>query len=141
MNDRIGDSIGTKRLARNVLTGFAALALILALLGLYAVMSYVVNQRTREIGIRVALGAQQRQVALMVLRDGAMLAGLGLVVGTAAFLSLGSVARSLVYGIGVFDPLTIAVAVLLLGAITVIACWIPGRRAVRVDPVVTLRMD
>jgi putative ABC transport system permease protein len=141
MNERIDFTVGAKRLARNVLAGFAALALILALLGLYAVMSYVVNQRTREIGIRVALGAQQRQVAGMVLRDGAILAVIGLVVGAVAFVSLGRIARSLVYGIGVFDPVTISAAIILLGVITVFACWFPARRAVRIDPVVTLRAD
>ena len=141
MNERIGFTVGAKRLARNVLAGFAALALILALLGLYAVMSYVVNQRTREIGIRMALGAQRRQVATMVLRDGAILCALGLGVGAIAFVGLGRVAQSLVYGVGVFDPLTIGAAVALLGAITLFACWFPARRAVRVDPVVTLRTE
>ncbi len=135
------ESLGPRRLATNVLAGFAALSLVLALLGVYAVMSYVVNQRTREIGIRVALGAQRRQVAGMVLRDGAALAGIGLAIGVVALLGLARLMQSLLYGVGVFDPLAMGTGIALLGGITLVACYLPARRAVGVDPVVTLRSE
>ena len=124
-----------------MLSGFAALSLILALLGIYAVMSYVVSQRTKEIGIRVALGAQREQLAGMVLRDGAVLAASGLAIGGGALLGLGRLLQSLLYGVDVFDPVAIGVGVALLGGITVAACYLPARRAMRVDPVVTLRSE
>jgi putative ABC transport system permease protein len=137
----VDDSLGARRLATWVIAGFAALSLVLALLGIYAVMSYVVSQRTREIGIRLALGAQRDQVAGMVLRDGAILAGAGLGIGVLLMVFAERLVHVLLYGIGVFNPSAIAIAVSLLGAITLIACWLPARRAVRVDPVVTLRSE
>ena len=137
----IAESLGPRRLATNVLSGFAAISLVLALLGVYAVMSYVVSQRTREIGIRVALGAQRGEVAGMVLKDGALLAGAGLAIGVAALFGLGHVLQSLLYGVAVFDPVAVGTGVGLLGGITVGACYLPARRAVRVDPAVTLRSE
>ena len=137
----VAESLGARRLATWVIAGFAGLSLILALLGVYAVMSYVVSQRTKEIGIRVALGAQRGQVAGMVLRDGATLAGIGLGIGMLAIVFGGKLMQSLLYGIGVFNPAAIAIAVSLLGGITLVACYLPARRAVRVDPVVTLRSE
>jgi putative ABC transport system permease protein len=139
LNASIAESLGPRRLATNVLSGFASL--ILALLGIYAVMSYVVSQRTKEIGIRVALGAQREQLARMVLRDGAVLAGTGLAIGGGALFGLGRLIQSLLYGVDVFDPVAIGAGVTLLGAITVAACYLPARRAMRVDPVVTLRSE
>jgi putative ABC transport system permease protein len=141
LSSSIAESLGPRRLATNVLSGFAALSLILALLGIYAVMSYVVSQRTKEIGIRVALGAQREQLAGMVLRDGAVLAASGLAIGGGALLGLGRLLQSLLYGVDVFDPVAIGVGVALLGGITVAACYLPARRAMRVDPVVTLRSE
>lgn len=137
----VAESLGPRRLATDVLSAFAAISLVLALLGVYAVMSYVVSQRTKEIGIRVALGAQRRQLAGMVLRDGAVLALSGLAIGLIALLGLGRLMQSLLYGVGVFDPVAIGTGVALLGGITLVACWLPARRAVRVDPAVTLRSE
>jgi predicted permease len=139
--DRVSDSVGPRQLATTVIAGFAAVALVLALLGVYAVMTYMVNQRSREIGIRVALGAQRNQVARMVLRDGAVLAALGLGIGAVAFVGLGRVVRSLLYGVTPDDPVAIGSAVALLGAVTLVACWLPARRATRVDPAITLRAE
>jgi putative ABC transport system permease protein len=137
----VAESLGARRLATTVLAAFAALSLVLALLGVYAVMSYVVSQRTKEIGIRVALGAQRSEVAGMVLRDGATLAGIGLAIGVVAIVFAGKLMQSLLFGVGALNPLALGIAVSLLGAITLIACYLPARRAVRVDPVVTLRSE
>ena len=141
LNSSITESLGPRRLATNVLSGFAVLSLILALLGIYAVMSYVVGQRTKELGIRVALGAQRGALAGMVLRDGAVLALSGLGIGAIALVGLGRLLQSLLYGVSVFDPVAIGAGVALLGGITLLACWFPARRAMRVDPVVTLRSE
>jgi predicted permease len=141
LNASIAESLGPRRLATDVMAGFAALSLVLALLGVYAVMSYVVSQRTKEIGIRVALGAQRGDVAGMVMRDGAMLAATGLAIGAVALAGLARLMQSLLYGVGVFDPVAIGVSVALLGGITALACYLPARGAVRVDPVVTLRSE
>jgi putative ABC transport system permease protein len=137
----VAESLGPRRLATNVMAGFAALSLILALLGVYAVMSYVVSERTKEIGIRVALGAQRSEVAGMVLRDGATLAVIGLAIGAVTLMASGRLMQSLLYGVDVFDPIAIGTSVALLGGITAVACYLPARRAVRVDPVVTLRSE
>ncbi len=141
LSDRVAESLGPRRLATNVISGFAALSLILALLGIYAVMSYVVSQRSKEIGIRVALGAQRGDVAGMVLRDGATLALTGLAIGGIALIALSRLVKSLLYGVGVFDPVAIGASIALLGGITLVACYFPARRAVRVDPVVALRSE
>jgi len=137
----VDDSLGARRLATRVIAAFAALSLILALLGIYSVMSYVVSQRTKEIGIRVALGAQRSEVAGMVLRDGATLAGIGLAIGVVAIVFAGKLMQSLLFGVAVLNPLALGIAVSLLAGITLIACYLPARRAVRVDPVVTLRSE
>ncbi|HEX3111335.1 MAG TPA: FtsX-like permease family protein, partial [Thermoanaerobaculia bacterium] len=141
MTTSVAESLGPRRLATDVMAGFAALSLVLALLGVYAVMSYVVSQRTKEIGIRVALGAQRAEVAGMVLRDGATLAATGLAIGVVTLLGLAKLVQSLLFGVGVFDPVAIGSSVALLGGITALACYLPARRAVRVDPVVTLRSE
>jgi ABC-type antimicrobial peptide transport system permease subunit len=141
LNTSIAESLGPRRLATDVMAGFAALSLILALLGVYAVMSYVVSQRTKEIGIRLALGAQRGDVAGMVLRDGTRLAVIGLTIGGLALVALARLVGSLLYGVGVFDPLAIGASVGLMAAITGVACYLPARRAVSVDPVVTLRSE
>ncbi|HEX7978143.1 MAG TPA: FtsX-like permease family protein, partial [Gemmatimonadaceae bacterium] len=141
LDSSIAASLGPRRLATNVLSGFAVLSLILALLGIYAVMSYVVGQRMKELGIRVALGAQRNALAGMVLRDGAVLALIGLGIGAIGLAGLGRVMQSLLYGVSVFDPVAIGAGVALLGVITLLACWFPARRAMRVDPVVTLRSE
>jgi putative ABC transport system permease protein len=141
LTQRIADSYGHREFATRILMIFAGLALGLALLGVYAVMSYVVASRTREIGIRLALGAARGEIARMVLRDGARLAAIGLAFGTVAFLGLGRFLRALLYEIGLFDPWALGAAITLLGVITLIASYLPARRAVRVDPLVTMRAE
>ncbi len=141
LSERVAESYGTRSFATGVLSAFAALSLVIALLGVYALMSYVVSTRTKEIGIRLALGAARTTIARMVLIDGAKLAAIGLIIGVAAFLGLGRLLRVLLFGIGPYDPLAIGAAVTLIGTITLVASYLPARRAVRVDPLTTMRAE
>ena len=115
--------------------------MMLAALGIYGVLSYAVAQRTRELGIRAALGAGRREVSGLVLRQGARLAVAGLALGTVAFLVIGRGLEALVFGVGPRDPLTLAVGVAVLGAAALLASWIPARRAARIDPAISLRSE
>ena len=120
---------------------FAAVALLLAAVGIYGVMSYTVAQRTQEIGIRVALGATPGSVLSMVLRDGMGLVGLGLAVGLAASLLLTRLVSSMLYGVSATDVPTFAAIAAVLAAVALVAIVIPARRATRVDPMLALRAD
>jgi putative ABC transport system permease protein len=124
-----------------LLSLFAAAALLLAAVGIYGVLAYAVNQRTREIAIRMALGAGAREVQRLVLREGAVLAAAGLAIGLGAALLLTRALGGLLFGIRPTDPATYAGVALLLAAVALTACYFPARRAVRVDPLVVLRME
>ncbi|HEY2854379.1 MAG TPA: ABC transporter permease [Gemmatimonadaceae bacterium] len=141
MPERVSASLTPRRLAMFVLLGFAALSLALSVLGIYGIISYSTAQRTREIGIRVALGADPGDVTRLILRSAMTLAGIGVVAGALFFLGVGSVLASVLYGIGPRDPLTIAGGVLLLAAVAFVASYIPARRAARVDPLVAMRAE
>ena len=134
-------SIFLRRYPSYLIGSFAALALLLASIGLYGLISYSVSQRTREIGIRVALGAQPGDVVRLVLGQGAKLTALGLVVGVAAALGLTQLMGSILYGVKATDPLTFVAVAILLALVALAACWIPARRAMKVDPMVALRYE
>ncbi|MGB6524724.1 MAG: FtsX-like permease family protein, partial [Candidatus Acidiferrales bacterium] len=120
---------------------FGALALILACIGLYGLLSYEVSRRTREIGIRMALGAQQRDVLRLVVGQGIMLAIVGAVVGIGVALGVTRYLKSMLYDIHANDPATMIGVAILLMLVAIAACYIPARRATRVDPMVALRYE
>lgn len=139
MEERVDESLGARRFATTLLVIFAGLALVLTVVGLYAVISYTTTQRTHEFGIRMALGAQARDIEFMVLRQGLRLAGLGLALGLGTSLALSRVLSSLLEDVVVDDPVTYVAVALGLTAIALLASWIPARRATRIDPMVALR--
>jgi predicted permease len=130
-----------RRYPSYLIGSFAALALVLAMVGLYGLISYAVSQRVRELGIRIALGAQQRDVMRLVMGQGARLAIAGVAAGILAALALTKLMRSLLFGVSAADPLIFAVVAVLLTIVAMAACWIPARRAMRTDPVVALRHE
>lgn len=131
-------SIATTRLALWLLGTFAAVALVLAAVGIYGVMSYTVSQRTREFGTRVALGATRADILTLVLKQGAMLTGVGVALGLATGLVSAKALRSVLYGVSPSDPITVAAALGAISAATLAACYLPARRATRVDAARTL---
>jgi ABC-type antimicrobial peptide transport system permease subunit len=139
LSDHVGRSLVQQKLIARLAAFFGLLALLLACVGLYGVMSYGVARRTNEIGIRMALGAQGRSVLWLVLREALLLVVIGLVVGVLASLAVTKTAASLLYELKPNDPLTIVLATLLLTAVAVLAGYLPARRAARVDPMVALR--
>src|SRR4051794_3073163 len=138
MQERVEETWATPRLMSFLLVCFAVLALTLAVVGLYGVMAFNGLRRMREIGVRLALGAMPAQIRAMMLRQGMRLLGVGLVVGFAGAIALSHVIGSLLFGVSVNDPLIYATVTLVLAAAALLACWIPARRASRVNPIVTL---
>lgn len=141
MDDVVATSYAARRLTMILLTGFAALAIALACVGIYGVVSYLVGQRTQEIGIRMALGAQHRDIMVLVLGEGTRMALIGALVGIAASLLLTRLMAKQLFGISAHDPLTYASVAFLLMMVAIAACFIPARRAVRMDPVKSLRCE
>jgi putative ABC transport system permease protein len=137
----ISDSVSDSRFQTQLLTVFAAVALALAAVGIYGVVGYSVNQRTHEIGIRLALGARQRDVLKMVVKQGMRLATIGVVIGLAGAFALTRLMKDFLFGVNASDPLTFGVIALILTLIALLACYFPARRATKVDPLVALRYE
>ena len=137
----VNQGLWAPRAGAGLLTVFGALALILAGVGVYGVLSYSVSQQTREIGIRMSLGAQRQQVMRLVIGQGMKLAGAGLALGLIAAFALARVLTSLLFGVSAHDPVTFAVVPLGLLAVSVLACYVPARRAIGVDPIIALRYE
>jgi putative ABC transport system permease protein len=141
LRETLSNSLGQRRFTMVVLGAFAAVSLLLAVIGVHGVLSYTVAQRTREIGIRMALGADQRNVRTLVVGQGAVLAGAGLAIGLLGAFALTRVLSTLLYGIGATDPVTFGAVALLLGGVALLASYFPARRATRVSPVEALREE
>jgi len=141
MDEIVGDSLSQRRFNTVLLGLFAFLAVALAGVGIYGVMSYGVSQRTREMGIRVALGARQSDITKLVTSTGARLAALGIAIGIVAAAISSRLISSLLFGITATDPITFVLTAVLLGAVTLLASYIPSRRAARTDPISALRYD
>ncbi len=141
MEQLLADSLSRARFTMLLLGIFAGVALLLAAVGIYGLIAYSVTQRTQELGIRIALGAQRRDVLRLVLRHGTRLTLLGLALGIAAALAITRLLASLLFGISATDPLTFAGVAALLAFVALLACFIPARRATRVDPIVALRYE
>jgi len=141
MDSLLDDSLGPRRFNLYLLTAFAAVALLLAAVGLFGVMAYLVSQRTREIGVRLALGSTRGEVFRLVLGRGMALAAAGAVIGVVTAFWLSRVMESLLFAVSRTDPLTFVAVPVALIAVAAIACYLPARRAMRVDPVVALRVD
>jgi ABC-type antimicrobial peptide transport system permease subunit len=137
----VARSIASQRFSLILLGAFAGLALLRAVIGIYGVLSYLVGQRTREIGVRMALGAQRLDVLRMVLGDGARMTMVGAAIGLVAALALTRLMASMLFGVRPTDPVTFAAVAVLLCGIALFACYLPARRAAKVDPMVALRYE
>jgi len=141
MEDVVAGSIATQRLAMMLLSVFSTLALVLSAIGIYGVISYLAGQRTKEIGVRIAMGATSADVLRLVLGEGMRITLVGVGIGLVAALGLTRLITKMIYGVGATDPITFAVVAILLTAVALLACYIPARRAMRVDPIVALRYE
>jgi putative ABC transport system permease protein len=141
MDQLLADSLSRSRFTMLLLGIFAVVALVLAAVGIYGLIAYSVTQRTQELGIRIALGAQRRDVLRLVLVQGTRLTLLGVAIGVLAALTLSRLLGALLFGVSATDPLTFAGVAGLLAVVALLACFIPARRATRVDPTVALRYE
>jgi ABC-type antimicrobial peptide transport system permease subunit len=141
LDDAVSGSLAERRFSMEVVACFAATALLLAALGIYGVISYIVSERTRDIGIRLALGAERGKILAMVLRQGLGLAMEGAALGLVGSVIVSHLMAGLLYGVMPTDPLTFIGVTLVLTAVALAACYIPARRAMRVDPMIALRCE
>jgi ABC-type antimicrobial peptide transport system permease subunit len=141
MDKLIAESLASRRFSMILLALFASLALALASIGIYGVISYVVGQRTQEIGIRMALGADRFKISLLILLTGGKLAMLGVAAGLVVALAFTRVMSRLLYGVTATDPLTLTGVSIVVVCLALLACYVPARRAAKVDPMVALRRE
>jgi putative ABC transport system permease protein len=141
MDQLVQDSVGSRRLTLILLGLFSAVALVLAGIGIYGVISYSVAQRTREIGIRMALGASREDVIRMILLQGARIAGTGVVIGMLAAFGLTRYLEKLLFSVSPSDPSTFGAVAFVLAIVALLACYIPARRTLRLDPMIALRYE
>jgi ABC-type antimicrobial peptide transport system permease subunit len=139
MNELIGTAVAQRQFLMRLLVAFGAVATVLSLLGIYGVMAYSVSQRTREIGIRMAIGASQIDVSRMVMRRGVLLTSAGVVLGIVVSLGLTRFIRSQLFGVQPSDPVTMSSVIVVMMMVALAAAYLPARRAARVDPIVALR--
>jgi len=137
----ISDAVATPASTASLFVTFAVLALVLGLIGIYGVLAFLVSRRTREIGIRIAMGAQRRDVLWLVLKEGAKFAAIGIALGLTGALIVTRWMSSELYGVSALDPLTFGSVALVMAIVTMLACYIPARRAMAVDPLVALRYE
>ena len=137
----VSESVSTPASTTELFVAFAGLALVLGLIGIYGVLSFLVSRRTREIGIRVALGAQRRDVLWLIMKEGAKFSLIGISLGLVSALGVTRLLASELYGVSPADPVTFLAAAILMTVVTLLACYIPTRRAMRVDPLIALRQD
>ena len=141
LQEIVSNSIAKQRLAMILLSIFSALALVLSAIGIYGVISYLTGQRTHEIGVRVALGASRADVLRLVIGQGLRITFLGVGIGIGAALGLTRLISQLIYGVGAYDPITFAGVAILITGVALLACYVPARRAMRVDPMIALRYE
>jgi putative ABC transport system permease protein len=139
LEDLVGRSFAIRQLASMVVGAFSTVALLLAAIGLYGVLSYSVSQKKRELGVRIALGAQPTSILALVVSQGFRIVGIGLLIGLVTALALSGLIAGILYGVSATDPVSIAVSVLGLGLTALIACFLPAFRASRIDPITALR--
>jgi putative ABC transport system permease protein len=141
MNEILGEEVAQRRVIMTLLGTFAAIALLMAAIGIYGVLSYAVSQRTQEIGVRMALGAQPRDMLRLIVSRGLAQVGLGVGVGLVVSFAMTRLMKGLLVGVSPTDPLTFGVIALLLIGVAMVACYIPARRATRIDPLIALRCE
>jgi putative ABC transport system permease protein len=141
MSSLLESSEAQRRFALTLFEAFGMVALLLAAVGIYGVLSGGVTERMREIGVRAALGASRRSILMLVLRQGMLLTGIGILIGLLGAVAASRIVVSLLYGVSRFDPITYLLVIALLAAVSAIACWVPAWRASQVDPSITLRAE
>jgi putative ABC transport system permease protein len=141
LDEALSTSSFQQRISAVLLTVFAGVALVLAAIGIYGVMSYAVTARTQEMGVRLAVGAQRRDVIWLILCQVLRLSAIGLAIGLLVLVAAGQALEGLLFGVRAIDPVTIAVVTVILGAVALIAAWAPASRASRIDPIEALRAE
>ena len=141
MREVVSEAVATPASTMSLFVTFAGLALVLGIVGIYGVLAFLVSKRTREIGIRMALGASRRDVLLLVMREGAKFCAIGIALGLAGAFAVTRWLSSELYGVTAVDPLTYGGVASVMAMVTMLACYVPARRAMRVDPIVALRYE